>query len=51
MAPLETEDYCNATIPELMSKLSLPMFFLLMKKVTVEGAINFIKRGVLSEES
>ena len=51
MAPLETEDYCTATIPELMSKLSLPMFFLLMKKVTVEGAINLIKRGVLSEES
>ena len=49
MAPLETEDYCTATIPELMSKLSLPMFFLLMKKVTVEDAINLIKRDVLSE--
>ena len=51
MAPLETEDYCTATIPELMSKLSLPMFFLLMKKVTVEDAINLIKRDVLSEAS
>lgn len=49
MAPLETEDYCTATIPELMSKLSLPMFLLLMKEVTVEVAIDLIKKDVLLE--
>lgn len=49
MAPLETEDYCTATIPELMSKLSLPIFLLLMKNVTVEEAITLIKRDVLLE--
>lgn len=51
MAPLETEDYCTATIPELMSKLSLPMFLLLMKEVTVEVAIDLIKKDVLLEAS
>ena len=49
MAPLETEDYCTAAIPELMSKLSPPIFLLLMKEVTVEDAVNLIKRDVLSE--
>lgn len=51
MAPLETEDYCTAAIPELMSKLSLPMFLLLMKEVTVEVAIDLIKKDVLLEAS
>ena len=51
MAPLETEDYCTATIPELMSKLSLPIFLLLMKKVTIDEAITLIKRDVLLEAS
>lgn len=47
MAPIETEDYCTAAIPELMNKLSIPIFFLLMKKVTVEEAIILIKRDLL----
>ena len=51
MAPLEAEDYCTATIPEFMSKLSLPIFLLLMKNVTVEEAISLIKRDVLLEAS
>lgn len=49
MAPLETEDYCTATIPELMSKLSIPIFLLLMKEITVEEAIILIKKDVLGE--
>lgn len=49
MAPLETEDYCTATIPELMSKLSIPIFLLLMKEVTIEEAILLIKRDLLLE--
>lgn len=51
MAPLETEDYCTATIPELMSKLSLPIFLLLMKEITVGEAITLIKKDVLFEVS
>lgn len=46
MAPMETEDYCTATIPELMSKLSLPIFLLLTKEITVEKAITLIKREI-----
>ncbi len=49
MAPLETEDYCTAAIPELMDKLSLPLFFVLMKKITVEDGIELIKKDVLKE--
>lgn len=49
MAPLETEDYCTTTIPELMSKLSLPIFLLLMKEIIVEEAITLIKRDLLEE--
>lgn len=49
MAPLETEDYCTATIPALMDKLSLPLFFVLMKKISVDEGIELIKRDVLKE--
>ena len=51
MAPLETEDYCTAAIPELMNELSLPIFFLLMKEISVEGAISIIEREVLNREN
>lgn len=47
MAPLETEDYCTAAIPELMDKLSIPLFFLLMQKITVNEAIELIKKDIL----
>jgi hypothetical protein len=50
MAPLETEDYCTAAIPELMDKLSLPLFFTLGHKISVQEAIAIIKRDVLNEE-
>lgn len=48
MAPLETEDYCTVALPELMDKLSLPFFLLLMKEISVEHAITLIEREVLS---
>ena len=51
MAPLETEDYCTAAIPELMSKLSPPFFFLLMKDISVDEAISIIERDVLNKEN
>lgn len=50
MAPLETADYCTAAIPELMDKLSIPLFFLLMKKISVDDAISLIKCDVLNEK-
>jgi hypothetical protein len=50
MAPLETEDYCTVAIPELMDKLSIPLFFVLEHKISVEEAIAMIKRDVLRED-
>lgn len=49
LAPLETEDYCTAAIPELMAKLSTPIFFVLLKEMTVRDAIAYIKQTVLQE--
>lgn len=48
-APLETEDYCTAAIPELMSKLSPPLFFVLMKEISVNQGIELIRRDILNE--
>ena len=49
LAPLETEDYCTAAIPELMAKLATPIFFVLLKEMTVRDAIAYIKQTVLQE--
>lgn len=49
MAYLETEDYCTVAIPELMNKLSVPVFFLLMKEISVDEAIGLIKKDILGE--
>lgn len=51
MAPLETEDYCTAAIPELMNKLSLPLFFLLEHQISVDESIAVIKSEVLNKAS
>lgn len=51
LAPLEVEDYCTVAIPELMSELSLPIFFLLLEKINLERAIYLIKKDVLKEAS
>ncbi len=50
LAPLETGDYMTAALPELMNKLSLPIFFLVIGKMSVEEAILRIKKDVLEEE-
>ena len=50
MAPLETEDYCTAAIPELMNKLSIPMFLLLNKRISVDESIAIIEREVLNRK-
>lgn len=49
LAALETEDYCTAAIPELMAKLSTPIFFVLLKEMTVRDAIAYIKEVILQE--
>lgn len=50
VAPLETEDYITAACPDLMDKLSVPIFGLLIGKITVDVAIGYIKKSILSEE-
>lgn len=42
IAPLETEDYMTACIPELMNKLSPAIFGLLCGKRTIENAITYV---------
>lgn len=49
MAPLETEDYFTAACPELMDKLSIPIFFVLLGQFSVEQAISMINTKILSE--
>ena len=49
MAPLETEDYFTASCPELLNKLSVPIFFVLLGEITVEEAILMIKIEILGE--
>ena len=50
MAPLETEDYCTAAIPELMNDLSHPFFFLLKKYISIEDAFDIVNSEVLREK-
>ena len=49
MAPIETADYITAALPELMDKLSTPLFFVLLSKMTPEEGIVYIKREILEE--
>lgn len=49
MAPLETEDYFTAACPELLNKLSVPIFFVLLGKINVEQAILMIETEILGE--
>lgn len=46
-APLETEDYFTLTCPEILNKLSIPIFFVLLGKFTAEQAIMMVKTKVL----
>ena len=49
MAQLETEDYFTVACPELLNKLSVPIFFVLLGKINAEQAIWMIKTEILSE--
>ena len=42
LAPLETEDYITAYCPDLLDKLSLAIFPLLLGKITLHQAIQYI---------
>lgn len=42
VAPLETEDYITAYCPDLLDKLSLAIFPLLLGKITLHQAIQYI---------
>ncbi len=50
IAPLETEDYMTACIPELMDKLSPAIFGVLAGNITTEDAIAYVNSAVLNEE-
>ena len=47
VAPLETEDYITAACPELMNKLSVPIFDLLTGEIKIDEAIGYIKEHIL----
>ena len=49
MAPLETEDYFTAACPELLNKLSAPVFFVLLGKTSAEQAILMIETEILGD--
>lgn len=47
MAPLKTEDYFTAACPELLNKLSVPIFFVLLGKISAEQGISMIETEIL----
>ena len=49
VAPLETEDFLTACLPELLNNLSIPIFLLLLGKITVERAISIIETKILDK--
>ena len=49
VAPLETEDYITAVCPELMNKLSIPIFDLLTGKIGIDEAKGYIKKHILGD--
>ncbi|OJG23753.1 hypothetical protein RR47_GL000468 [Enterococcus columbae DSM 7374 = ATCC 51263] len=44
MAPLATLDYFTAVIPEYLNEVSIPIFFTLLDKITVDEAIQMIEQ-------
>lgn len=49
VAPIETYDYLTKYCPELLDRLSLPIYSVLTGKVTADRAIAHIKRELLEE--
>lgn len=50
VAPLETEDFLTAACPDLLNKLSVSIFFLLLGRISTEQAISNVKIDILGEE-
>ena len=44
---LETEDFITAALPDLMNRLSIPIFFILADKITADEAIEMVKKDLL----
>lgn len=49
MTPIETAEYITAAIPELMDELSIPLFYVLLNKMTTEEAIYYIKKEIIEK--
>ena len=47
LAPLETLDYITICCPELLDRLALPIYCVLLGKETADGAISHIEREFL----
>ncbi|MCM1119296.1 MAG: hypothetical protein NC543_08050 [bacterium] len=47
MDKLETEDFITAALPDLLDSLSVPIFLLLLSKISVEEAISMIETRIL----
>lgn len=47
VAPVETADYLTAYCPELLDKLTAPIYGVLLGKIEVEAAIQYIKDNIL----
>lgn len=45
LAPLETLDYITICCPELLDRLALPIYCVLLGKETADGAISHIENG------
>ena len=50
LAPLETEDYITAACPELLNQLSMPIFYVLLGKMSAEDAIKMIETEIFPEK-
>lgn len=46
---LEIEDFITAALPELLDKLSTPVFLLLMAKINIDEAISMVESGILGK--
>lgn len=49
VAELESEDYITAYCPDLLDKLSPPIFLLLLGKINYEQAVLYVKESILEE--
>ena len=46
VAPIETADYMTAYCPELLDRLALPVFGVLLGQITSDEAVMFIKEKI-----